>query len=107
MDHSNDSKYGLHGKLKAKEGKADELISILLQASKLVSSAKGCHLYIISKDKQDNNLVWVTEVWDSKEDHDTSLQNDEVRKLISKGMPLVDGQPEGGSEFNIVGGAGL
>lgn len=93
--------------LKAKEGKADELVSILLQASESVSSAKGCHLYIVSKDSQDENTIWITEVWDTKEDHDASLQNEEVRKLISKGMPLIDGQPEGGSEFKVMGGAGL
>ena len=104
---SQDSKYGLHGSLPAKEGKADELVSILLKASKLVSNAKGCHLYIISKDAEDKNKIWVTEVWDSKEDHDNSLQNEEVRKLISKAMPLIDGEPGKGFELEVIGGAGL
>ena len=55
------SKYGLHGKLKSKTGSNEKLTQILIDASKLVSTAKGCHLYLISKDKTDNDSVWVTE----------------------------------------------
>lgn len=68
-----EAKYGLHGSLKAKDGKADELMEILLKASELVSNFKGCRLYIVSKDAQDENVVWVTDVLDSKEPHDNSL----------------------------------
>ena len=107
MAQSKQSKYGLHGKLKTKEGKVDELVSILLKASKLVSTARGCHLYIVSKDIEDETIIWVTEVWESKEDHDNSLQIEGVRELISKAMPLIDGQPEKGIEFEVIGGAGL
>ncbi|MEZ4684911.1 MAG: hypothetical protein R3B47_02265 [Bacteroidia bacterium] len=41
--------YGLHGKLTATEGNADQLAAILLQASELVSTAKGCRLYLLVK----------------------------------------------------------
>ena len=42
--------YFLQGKLTAKPGSRDELATILLQASKLVSNAKGCKIYVIGKD---------------------------------------------------------
>lgn len=100
-------KYGLHGKLDAKEGQADKLAQILMQASELVSTAKGCHLYAISKDEAEPNAVWVTEIWDSKEDHDNSLEVDGVRSLIGQAMPLLDGQPQKGQELMILGGAGI
>ena len=56
------SKYGLHGKLKAKSGRGDKLASCLLEASRLVSTAKGCQLYVVSVDKGDRDTVWITEV---------------------------------------------
>jgi quinol monooxygenase YgiN len=106
MAQPNPSKYGLFGKLKAKTGKANELVSILLHAANLVSTAKGCHLYFVSKDTQNGDLNWVTEVWDSKEDHDNSLKTEGVRELISKAMPLIDGQPEQGVVLEVIGGKG-
>jgi quinol monooxygenase YgiN len=101
------NKYLLHGKLTAKSGHRDELTDILLQASQLVSTAKGCKLYVIGKDEKDINDVYVTEIWDSKEDHDNSLKAEGVRELIMKAMPLIDGQPTKGQELEILGGAGI
>jgi len=49
----------------------------------------------------------MTEVWDSKEDHDKSLQNDEVRGLIGKAFSLMDGKPTNSTELKILGGKGL
>jgi len=98
-------KYGMTGKMKAKDGKGDELAAILLDASKIVSTAKGIGLYIISKDLADANTVIVMEAWESKEDHDNSLKLPGVKELIGKAMPLIDGKPEG-SALTIVGGYG-
>ncbi len=97
-------KYGLHGKLKATAGKGEELASILKEASALVSTAKGCHLYMVSQDLKDGDAIWVTEVWDSKEDHDQSLHIAGVRELISKAIPILDGQPEKGVELAVIAG---
>lgn len=97
--------YLIHGKLNAKPTHADELASILLEASKLVSTAKGCKLYVIGKDQSDPNAVYVTEIWESKEDHDNSLNVEGVRELIMKAMPILDGLPTKGKE--IFGGAGI
>ncbi len=101
------NKYALHGKLKTKSGQRDALIQILLDASKSLSGANGCHLYLISKENNDSDSVWVTEVWDSKEDHDNSLKLESVRASISQAMPLIEGQPEKGQELEMVGGKGI
>jgi quinol monooxygenase YgiN len=99
--------YLLHGKFNAKSGHTDELANILLEASKLVSTAKGCRLYVIGKDANDLNAVYVTEIWDSKEDHDDSLNLDGVKELISRAIPIFDGKPSKGQELEILGGAGI
>lgn len=101
------SKYFLHGKLTAVQGKGDQLSEILLKASKLVSDAPGCHIYLIGKDENDQDTVWITEVWDSKEDHDNSLKLESVRALIAKALPLLDGPPQKGQELEILGGIGI
>ncbi len=99
--------YGKSGALNAKPGKADELASILLKAADLVSTLEGCRLYIVGRDVNNDTLIWVYEVWDSKENHAKSLQMEEVRALISKAMPLIDSFPDDGAEMNILGGSGI
>jgi quinol monooxygenase YgiN len=101
------SKYGLHRKLTASEGNRDTLASILLEATKLVSSAPGCQIYLISTDESDDNSVWVTEVWDSQADHDNSLKDPKVRALITQAVPLLVGNPEKGQTLTVLGGAGI
>lgn len=101
------NKYLLQGKLTAKHGHRDELATILVDASKLVSSAKGCKLYVVGINSGNENDVFVTEIWDSKEDHDNSLKVEGVMELIMKAMPILDGKPEKGQELEIIGGAGI
>jgi len=99
--------YLLHGKLTAKAGHTNELASILIEASNLVAKAKGCKLYIIGKDENDPRSVYITEIWDSKDDHDNSLNIEGVKELIMKAMPILDGQPVKGQELEILGGTGI
>ena len=96
-------KYGLHGKLQATEGKGRELADILLEASRLVLDG-SCHLYLVSLDEATPDAVWVTEVWDSKEEHDASLQDPAVRNLIGRAMPLIGEPPVQGQVLKVLGG---
>lgn len=98
------SKYGLHGKLEATAGNGAQLARILLEASKFVAKAKGCRLYLVSQESTGSDAVWVTEVWDSKEDHDNSLHAPGVKELIAQAMPLLAGRPEKGQELIMLGG---
>lgn len=99
-----ENKYLLHGKLTAKAGQRKELTDILIQASQLVSMAKGCKLYVVSPEKEDEASVYVTEIWDSKTDHDDSLKVEDIRELIIKAMPILDGSPTKGQELEVLGG---
>ena len=100
-------KYGLSVKFKSTEGNGEKLSSILLKASELVSTAKGCQLYLVSIDSEDSDMVWTTEIWDSKEDHDNSLLVMGVKELISQAMPLLATPPEKCKEIKILGGYGI
>lgn len=99
--------YALHGHLKASAGNAEKLGTILLEASELVAKAKGCKLYLVSTDPKQADTVWITEVWESKEDHGESLKYPGVRELIGQAIPLLAGQPQLGQELDLLGGFGL
>ena len=73
----------------------------------MVSSAEGCYLYFVSRDQDNEDAVWVTEVWNSEEDHNNSLKVKGVRELIAQAMPLLAGQPEKGQQLSVLGGKGV
>ena len=80
--------YGMIGKLLSAPGKRDELIEILLAGS---ADMPGCQSYIVAKDTEDHNAIWVTEMWDSPESHQASLGLPQVKAAIEKGRPLIAG----------------
>ena len=95
--------YGLIGKMKAAEGKRDELIEILLDGT---SEMPGCRSYIVAKDNSDPDAIWITEVWDDKASHDASLKLPSVQAAIAKGRPMIAGFGER-FETEPVGGYGM
>lgn len=95
--------YGLIGKALSHPGKRDELIEILLEGT---DRMPGCLSYVVSKDITDENAVWITEVWKSKDDHAASLKLPVVQAAIAKGRPLIAGFGER-FETEPVGGYGL
>lgn len=99
-------KYGITGKFQAKEGKANDLIFILLQASRFASKAKGCNLYVVSQDNEDKTIISVYEVWDTKEDHDNALSMDGAKELMNKAAPFIEGTPAANT-LEVIGGKGI
>ena len=97
------SNYGMVGKLTTAPEDRDKLIDILTQAAEGMQDLEACHLYVVSKDADDDGAVWVMELWESKEAHDESLKLDSVRNLIGQAMPLLKGQPEGTTLIPVSG----
>ena len=95
--------YGLIGKIKAIPGQRDALITVLTEG---VAGMPGCLSYVVAKDQSDQNAIWVTEVWESKESHAGSLTLPSVQEAIKKGKPLIAGFEER-FETEPVGGHGL
>ena len=80
--------YGLIGKMTAVPGQRDQLIAILLEASKGMA---GCLSYVVAKDANDVNAIWVTEVWKDQESHKASLTLPAVQQAIMKGKSMITG----------------
>ena len=95
--------YGLIGKMIAKPGHRDALVSILLEAT---GAMPGCRIYLVATDPGDANAIWITEAWDSEEHHRNSLQLPQVQAAIARARPLIEGF---GERFvtTPVGGVGL
>ena len=95
--------YGIIGKMLAQENKRDDLIDILLAGTQGIP---GCLSYIIAKDQDDENALWITEAWENQASHQALLELDSVRDAIAKGRPLIAGFGER-FETTPVGGQGL
>jgi quinol monooxygenase YgiN len=78
--------YGLIVKLMLHPGKRDEMIEIL-QAN--AAGMPGCYSYVVAKDKSDEDVLWVTEVWDREESHHASLALPAVKATVPRAKPLV------------------
>ena len=95
--------YGLITSMTAVSGRRDDLIAILMAS---VSNMPGCLSYVVAKDSKDENTIWITEIWDSKESHDASLSLPGVRQAVSAGRPMISAF--GNQVITIpVGGYGL
>ena len=80
--------YGMIAKITAISGKRDEFIAILLHG---IDDMPGCLSYVVAKDASDADAIWISEVWDSKASHDTSLALPSVKDAMAKGRPLIAG----------------
>lgn len=95
--------YGIMGQMKTAPGERDVVIGYLLEA---IQSMPGCLSYIVAKDQNDADAIWITEAWDSAESHRASLTLPEVQQAIARVRPLIVGFGER-IETVPVGGVGL
>jgi quinol monooxygenase YgiN len=78
--------YGLIVKLTLAPGKREEMIRILKESA---ANMPGCLSYVVAKDSADENVLWVTEVWDSATSHDASLSLPSVKNAIPQAKQIV------------------
>ena len=78
--------YGLIVKITIVPGKREEMILILKESA---AGMPGCLSYVVAKDVADENVIWVTEVWDIAASHDASLSLPQVKNAIPQAKPLV------------------
>lgn len=97
--------YGLHGKMVAKPGKREAVVEILRRDLDDLRTF-GCRLYVVSLDVEQEDTIWVTEVWDNAEGHTASLQSPRVRATIAEAMPLLTGEFSQ-TALEVAGGLGL
>jgi len=80
--------YGLIGSFTAHSGQRDAIIALMTASS---GDKPGCLSYVVARDSEDPDRIWVTEVWDDEASHKASLQIPLVAGTIRKAMPLIAG----------------
>ena len=102
--------FGLIGSLRAAPGQRDALIAILLDGT---GGMPGCLSYIVARDAGDDDLLWVTEVWDAEASHTASLSLPQVQAAIAKARPILAGfgsrtvtAPAGGHGLSVASMSG-
>jgi quinol monooxygenase YgiN len=96
-------KYGVIAHVSAQAGKRDAMIDGL----KGLIGMPGCINFVVAKDGKNPDAVWITEVWESKEAHDSALKTDQFKAAIGKAGPLMAGAPDQNNETWPVAGIGL
>ena len=80
--------------IKVLDDKKDILSGILLLAAESFAADKHCYQYLVSNDRTDKNLLYVSEIWSDQAAHDRAVQLEGNRKLIAQASKLLDGQAE-------------
>lgn len=81
--------YGCYVKFTARPGQRDALVEHLLSAASGLREIAGCQLYLINTSPTEPQSVWVTEVWQSQQEHDASLHTPDAQAAISRVLPLL------------------
>jgi quinol monooxygenase YgiN len=98
--------HALLNRLIAKPGQRDRVVEILLESGRLFDDNEACLLYLVSESQDDPNLIWVVDLWTTKEAHTEALKARELRPFVEQAMPLLEGMPEQ-IEVRPVGGKGV
>jgi quinol monooxygenase YgiN len=98
------SRVARYGKATAHEGRGDELAALLLDAADGLADDAGCELYLVNRQADDRDVVWVTELWRSQADLDASIERIRGSDDVAKAMALT--RDFGVVELELLGGKG-
>jgi quinol monooxygenase YgiN len=98
------SQVARYGKATAKPGKGADLAEILLAAAAGLEDDPGCELYLINRQADQPDVIWVTELWRSQGDLDASLERIRGSSGVAQVMALVDDWQM--IELDLLGGKG-
>lgn len=100
-------RYGLSVSMGTKPGQRDAVVEILTRDTDAVKmKTLGCDLYLVGVSEERPDVVYVTEVWASREAHHASLNDPAVKAAIAEAMPMLTGEFHS-TEFSVVGGLGV
>jgi quinol monooxygenase YgiN len=92
-----------YGKAIAREGHGGELAELLLAAAAGLADYPGCELYLVNSQRDNPDIIWVTELWRSQADLDASIEKIRASD-VAAAMALVDDWEM--VELELLGGKG-
>ncbi len=79
--------YGLIVRLTSAAGRREELIAAM--GGEDSATIAGCLSFIVAKDAADEDVLWITEVWESRESHEASLEAPQVKEGLAGADTLI------------------
>jgi quinol monooxygenase YgiN len=99
------SRVARYGKATAKEGRGGELAELLLAAAADLEADPGCELYLINRQADRPDVVWVTELWRSQADLDASIEQVSGSDRVAEALAMVETWEV--VELDLLGGKGI
>lgn len=100
------SKYASYVRFTARPGQRDALIDLLLAAAESLSDTDECDLYVINASRDEEDVVWVTEIWETEAASRAALAVEGAAENIQKVLALLAERPEKVS-LDAIGGKGV
>jgi len=97
--------YSYLGTMRTMPGQRAAVVEILLRSTDSLADV-GCRSYAVSLVDDDEDLIAVSEVWESAAHHAASLQLPATRAAIAEAMPMLAGEFTS-VEGEVVGGLGV
>ncbi len=105
-------RYGYLATMRARPGRRDDIVALLLGGVDGLRAA-GCDLYVVGTPAGtpgggtgDPDVIWVYEVWRSREHHAASLELPATKAAIAAAMPMLTGEFTG-QALAVAGGLGV
>ena len=98
------SRVARHGRATAHAGKGEELAGVLLDAAAELEADPGCELYLVNREAERPDVIWVTELWRSQADLDASIERIRGSEGVANAMALVEDWQM--IELDLLGGKG-
>ncbi len=77
---------------------------MLLDAAAELEADPGCELYLINREAERPDVIWVTELWRSQADLDASIERIRGSEGVANAMALVEDWQM--IELDLLGGKG-
>ena len=100
------TRIGRYVRMVAQPGQGRQLADTMLKVAEGLRDTPGCELYLINLAPDEDDTIWVTEVWASQQASDDALSGDLAEVGIGEVLALLAGPPEL-VELTPLGGAGL
>lgn len=78
--------YGLITKLTTVPRRRESVIDVLAKRRRV---PEGCLSYVVARDPQDTDALWVTEVWTDADAHRQSLQRPDIKAGFAGVLPWI------------------
>ena len=79
--------YGLIVKLTSARGRRNDLITMM--GGEDSHTIPGCLSFIVAEDAADEDVLWITEVWESQASHEASLQTPAIQTSLVDADTLI------------------